>query len=367
MESLDILDIDEFLLAESLIKPSDIAPTSEPVKEIPANLPNYHLYSNPDYQQSLYNAWQNFNRGNLPVIPDLPQDFSPSPESSSHSPQSSTGNVSSGNTTGRHLSESSSSSADLDALPDSTQETKKTAVQKPGDTLTCQVCGEKAGSHNYYGGQVCTGCRAFFRRAVQNDAHKSFSCVTPSEQCLITVKTRRRCQYCRYRKCLAAGMKAGWVLTDRERSKRYKVKDKEVVHVKNRSKRNLPLSEFGVPTILGLKITPDDSESIATIMRSMGRAFGESMRVNMLRKQDFMLEFTKLIYFGGRADYGFYREFYALCDNFVEALYFLVDDFRVLPMSDCRELLEVNGQVMLCLKYAISLQERTWCFVQVRT
>ena len=32
----------------------------------------------------------------------------------------------------------------------------------------CQVCGERAGKHSYYGGQVCPSCRAFFRRSVQS-------------------------------------------------------------------------------------------------------------------------------------------------------------------------------------------------------
>jgi hypothetical protein len=30
----------------------------------------------------------------------------------------------------------------------------------------CEVCGERAGKHSYYGGQVCPSCRAFFRRSV---------------------------------------------------------------------------------------------------------------------------------------------------------------------------------------------------------
>ena len=31
----------------------------------------------------------------------------------------------------------------------------------------CQVCGEIAGKHNYYGGRSCHSCRAFFRRSVE--------------------------------------------------------------------------------------------------------------------------------------------------------------------------------------------------------
>jgi len=49
----------------------------------------------------------------------------------------------------------------------------------------CAVCGEKAGKHSYYGGQVCASCRAFFRRAVQSGCHVSFCCVNKSDSCAI--------------------------------------------------------------------------------------------------------------------------------------------------------------------------------------
>ena len=39
--------------------------------------------------------------------------------------------------------------------------------QRPvSDPRVCKVCGEAAGKHSYYGGQVCLSCRAFFRRSV---------------------------------------------------------------------------------------------------------------------------------------------------------------------------------------------------------
>ena len=43
-------------------------------------------------------------------------------------------------------------------------EEEKFRFQKP---RVCHVCGAPAGRHNYYGGQVCASCRAFFRRSVR--------------------------------------------------------------------------------------------------------------------------------------------------------------------------------------------------------
>ena len=36
-----------------------------------------------------------------------------------------------------------------------------------GTSSRCQVCGEIAGKHNYYGGRSCQSCRAFFRRSAE--------------------------------------------------------------------------------------------------------------------------------------------------------------------------------------------------------
>ena len=49
----------------------------------------------------------------------------------------------------------------------------KTAKAEP---RPCLVCGEKAGKHSYYGGQVCPSCRAFFRRSVQSGYNASYFC-----------------------------------------------------------------------------------------------------------------------------------------------------------------------------------------------
>ena len=89
----------------------------------------------------------------------------------------------------------------------------------------CYVCQEpaKAGQEHIrnYGGIVCFSCRQFFRRAHQKTKAPCFSC-TFGDNCLVTVKSRRRCQKCRYDRCIFSGMVPAAVLTDEEKSFRFR-------------------------------------------------------------------------------------------------------------------------------------------------
>lgn len=88
---------------------------------------------------------------------------------------------------------------------------------RPGGNKACGVCGDVAKSM-HFGGLSCDSCKAFFRRSVQNNAHKGFTC--PYEKkCVIAVSSRKACQYCRFQKCLSIGMEKGWVMTEEERRK----------------------------------------------------------------------------------------------------------------------------------------------------
>merc|ERR1719400_1182638 len=95
-----------------------------------------------------------------------------------------------------------------------------------GEVRPCRVCGERAGKHSYYGGQVCPSCRAFFRRSVQSGYNATYYCVKEGD-CEVTLKTRKNCQYCRYRLCENAGMKTSWVLTEEERKLKFAGKGKK--------------------------------------------------------------------------------------------------------------------------------------------
>merc|ERR1719400_1223016 len=98
---------------------------------------------------------------------------------------------------------------------------KRRSNQQQSDHLICEVCGERAGKHSYYGGQVCPSCRAFFRRSVQSRYNETFKCTKGKEDCHITLMTRKNCQFCRYQKCITAGMRPSWILSDEERVRRF--------------------------------------------------------------------------------------------------------------------------------------------------
>lgn len=79
----------------------------------------------------------------------------------------------------------------------------------------CLICGDKA-SGKHYGVYSCEGCKGFFKRTVRKNL--TFSC-REERNCLIDKRQRNRCQYCRYQKCLATGMRREAVQEERQRTK----------------------------------------------------------------------------------------------------------------------------------------------------
>ncbi|XP_034763927.2 peroxisome proliferator-activated receptor delta-like [Acipenser ruthenus] len=71
----------------------------------------------------------------------------------------------------------------------------------PGLNVECRICGDKA-SGFHYGVHACEGCKGFFRRTIRMKLEYE-RC---ERTCKIQKKSRNKCQYCRFQKCLALGM-----------------------------------------------------------------------------------------------------------------------------------------------------------------
>ena len=110
---------------------------------------------------------------------------------------------------------------------------------------SCLICGGNAGKHVHYGGQACYSCKAFFRRAVKDDAYKKFNC--QSKSCKIDSKSWRSCKWCRFKKCIDSGLKPSWVLDKTERKRR---REKKTTTTGSTSIAKTPRSENIVATFL---------------------------------------------------------------------------------------------------------------------
>ncbi|CAF0929323.1 unnamed protein product [Rotaria sordida] len=109
------------------------------------------------------------------------------------------------------------SSSSISSFNMQKQTTNETDIGVP--SRFCSVCGDiSTGIH--FGGNSCESCKAFFRRSVQCLRFQNYKC-SNDEQCPVNTSTRKVCQFCRYAKCTAIGMKPKWVLSDQEREEKY--------------------------------------------------------------------------------------------------------------------------------------------------
>lgn len=111
-----------------------------------------------------------------------------------HSSQTNNNNTGGGghSGTGGHHTGSSTSSGSAVAVNDSKQ-----------PSIECVVCGDKS-SGKHYGQFTCEGCKSFFKRSVRRNL--TYTC-RGNRNCPIDQHHRNQCQYCRFKKCLKAGMR----------------------------------------------------------------------------------------------------------------------------------------------------------------
>lgn len=77
----------------------------------------------------------------------------------------------------------------------------------------CAICADRA-SGKHYGVYSCEGCKGFFKRTVRKELQ--YAC-RDNRNCAVDKHKRNRCQFCRYQKCLSAGMKREAVQEERQR------------------------------------------------------------------------------------------------------------------------------------------------------
>ncbi|XP_045463025.1 ecdysone-induced protein 78C isoform X2 [Harmonia axyridis] len=129
-------------------------------------------------------------------------------EASSSSPSSPPGNADSTFSSVKQEINSTPSSPSEAASPASTKSKEHYVPADSNSSSTtksfvpCKVCGDKASGY-HYGVTSCEGCKGFFRRSIQKQIE--YRCLRDGK-CLVIRLNRNRCQYCRFKKCLAVGM-----------------------------------------------------------------------------------------------------------------------------------------------------------------
>ncbi|TPP61415.1 COUP transcription factor 2 [Fasciola gigantica] len=92
---------------------------------------------------------------------------------------------------------------ELDEDEDEEDEDEDGGSGKNGQSVECVVCGDKS-SGKHYGQHTCEGCKSFFKRSVRRKL--TYTC-RGNRQCPIDIHHRNQCQYCRFQKCVKAGMR----------------------------------------------------------------------------------------------------------------------------------------------------------------
>jgi hypothetical protein len=208
--------------------------------------------------------------------------------------------------------------------------------------LICTVCGGAATGFNF-SVITCMCCKAFFRRNALYGLH-ALQCRYLTENCLITMKSRRDCSYCRLKKCFQVGMKKELILTeDLKRVKREKIL----------ANREMTLNSIRPIDSLMIKNKFQLNDIDSTYLRNISNAYEEYCRVPLIifEKNEYDILYQQPI--KSRIKIQHYYEYYE------KSASFLLNFFRRLPefkqLSDDQELVLCKNNI--CFVMRISLIE----------
>jgi hypothetical protein len=180
-------------------------------------------------------------------------------------------------------------------------------------------------------------CRAFFRRSVQTQYYNVFTC-NNSNNCVIDLKTRKSCKYCRFKKCIMAKMQVEHVLSDVDRDRKFNKLSKVV----NKSVRVMGVSNL-IPPRLEMPFTMEEYLRLDRV-RSAFRSF-----VNQKYEQFFQTEkeglghLAQVSYFGGVIQYDFWKKFIDASDLISQEVMLNLEVMSSLNLEDRFALIRSNG------------------------
>eukprot|EP00092_Neocalanus_flemingeri_P041907 GFUD01045641.1.p1 GENE.GFUD01045641.1~~GFUD01045641.1.p1 ORF type:complete len:476 (-),score=149.67 GFUD01045641.1:139-1566(-) len=198
----------------------------------------------------------------------------------------------------------------------------------------CQVCGERAGKHSYYGGEVCPSCRAFFRRSVQSGYNNTYCCVRDGS-CQVTLKTRKNCQFCRYKLCLAVGMKTTWVLTEEERKQKFAGRGKRKRKSEDQDEENICNSLTGIASC----ISEEEMLEVKDLVKTSG--YFEMSKVNDM-ETSLIRDIIRMIAFRHPLPVNSQKQLKEVLNKRFRKIAKRLQEFQMLSFKDREEILTQN-------------------------
>ncbi|XP_059170283.1 retinoic acid receptor gamma-like [Physella acuta] len=159
----------------------------------------------------------------------------------------------------------------------------------------CRICGDVS-SGFHYGANTCEACKGFFRRALKRET--CFVC-SKNKNCDIAGSNRNLCGYCRYQRCVQAGMSKTAIKTGRyTHAKRtqniLEIKRMQVTTVEGKQPRNLSTKIRNSPEPSALPENVPAGENLDDIIEQLVEAHDNTILVTTRIDESFLEERTRL-------------------------------------------------------------------------
>ena len=221
--------------------------------------------------------------------------------------------------------------------------------------------------------QVCPSCRAFFRRSVQSRYNETFKCTKGIGDCEISLITRKNCQFCRYQRCIGAGMRPSWILSDEERVRRFHGRTKTVKTERASSpgdSRQSPESQSGgssSPLLVSPSRSPNPNTALADEERSRILSYGEVMLRSLAGRQEqldrgLLTDLLQVTLHGTSLSSKTAQQVSALLDRRTRAGLAALPEFQGLPAHVQAQVVEHNLPLVHRFRQAVCLSNPalTW-------